>query len=41
MPILTLADMIITLIDLNYSALDISRMSTDDMYNIVYNQISK
>ena len=41
MPILTLADMIITLIDLNYSALYISRMSTDDMYNIVYNQISK
>lgn len=41
MPILTLADMIIALIDLNYSALDISRMSTADMYRIVYNNISK
>ena len=41
MPTLTLADMIIALIDLNYSALDISRMSNDDMYRIVYNEISK
>lgn len=41
MPILSLADMIIALIDLNYSAVEISRMSTDDMYRIVYNNISK
>lgn len=41
MPILTLEQMIIALIDLNYSALEISRMSTNDMYRIVYNNISK
>ena len=41
MPVLSLADMIIALIDLNYSAVEISHMSTNDMYRIVYNNISK
>lgn len=41
MPILTVAEMIVALIDLNYSAKDIHNMSVDDMYRIVYAQISK
>lgn len=39
MPILTLEQMIIALIDLNYTAEQISCMPVDFMYNVVYNQI--
>lgn len=39
MPILTIEQMIIALIDLNYTPKQISCMPTDIMYNIVYNQI--
>lgn len=39
MPILTLEQMIIALIDLNYTPKQISCMSVDFMYNAVYNQI--
>lgn len=39
MPVLTLADLIIALIDLNYTPKQISCMSVDFMYNAVYNQI--
>lgn len=39
MPILTIEQMIIALIDLNYTPKQISCMSVDFMYNVVYNQI--
>jgi len=41
MPIMTLEQLIIALIDLNYSAREISRMSTNDMYYLVYNEVSR
>lgn len=40
MPVLTIEQMIIALIDLNYTPKQISCMPIDFMYNAVYNQIA-
>ena len=39
MPILTLEEMIVALIDLNYTAEQISCMPVNVMYDVVYQQI--
>jgi hypothetical protein len=40
MPILTLEELIVSLIDLNYTAEEISYMPVNVMYDIIYNQIA-